>query len=160
LFPARRLARRLAEAGYRIVEVARPGFDGKDSSWDQHTHLKAIHKKNARVTNRSVGALIFDLHQRLLLDETIVLWTEQMGRTPAAGANNEATCRHHHVSGSTVLLAGGGFKGGVGYGETDECGTNASVVQMTVQDLYAAILHQMGSTTRRSFFVMAIAIVV
>ncbi len=137
-------ARRLVEAGVRFVEITCPSFDGNNSPWDQHTLLKANHEKNARVTEQSVAALITDLHQRGLLDETIVLWAGEMGRTPAVGAINESTGRDHHVSGYTLFMAGGGFKGGMTYGETDEFGTNAVVNPVTVHDIHATILHQMG----------------
>jgi uncharacterized protein (DUF1501 family) len=137
-------ARRLVEAGVRFVEITCPSFDGNNSPWDQHTLLKTNHEKNARVTEQSVAALIKDLHQRGLLDETIVLWAGEMGRTPAVGAINETTGRDHHVSGYTLFMAGGGFKGGTTYGETDEFGTNAVVNPVTVHDIHATILHQMG----------------
>ncbi len=137
-------ARRLVEAGVRFVEITCPSFDGNNSPWDQHTLLKANHEKNARVTEQSVAALITDLHQRGLLDETIVLWAGEMGRTPAVGAINESTGRDHHVSGYTIFMAGGGFKGGMTYGETDEFGTNAILNPVTVHDIHATILHQMG----------------
>ena len=142
-------ARRLVEAGVRFVEITCPSFDGNNSPWDQHTHLKANHEKNARVTEQSVAALIKDLHQRGLLDETIVLWAGEMGRTPAVGAINDTTGRDHHVSGYTLFMAGGGFKGGSTYGETDEFGTNAVVNPTTVHDIHATILHQMGLNHER-----------
>ena len=137
-------ARRLVEAGVRFVEITCPSFDGNNSPWDQHTLLKTNHEKNARVTEQSVAALITDLHQRGLLEETIVLWAGEMGRTPAVGAINESTGRDHHVSGYTIFMAGGGFKGGMTYGETDEFGTNAVINPVTVHDIHATILHQMG----------------
>ena len=137
-------ARRLVEAGVRFVEITCPSFDGNNSPWDQHTLLKTNHEKNARVTEQSVAALITDLHQRGLLDETIVLWAGEMGRTPAVGAINDTTGRDHHVSGYTIFMAGGGFKGGITYGETDEFGTNAVINPVTVHDIHATILHQMG----------------
>jgi hypothetical protein len=137
-------ARRLVEAGVRFVEITCPSFDGNNSPWDQHTHLKANHEKNARVTEQSVAALILDLHHRGLLEETIVLWAGEMGRTPAVGAINETTGRDHHVSGYSVFLAGGGFKGGITFGETDEFGTNVVENPLTVHDLHATMLHQLG----------------
>ncbi len=145
-------ARRLVEAGVRFVEITCPSFDGNNSPWDQHTHLKLNHEKNARVTEQSVAALIADLHQRGLLDETIVLWAGEMGRTPAVGAINDTTGRDHHVSGYTIFMAGGGFKGGITYGETDEFGTNAISNPVTVHDLHATILHQMGLDHERLTF--------
>jgi len=145
-------ARKLIEAGVRFVEITCPSFDGNNSPWDQHSLLKANHEKNARVTEQSVAALIIDLQQRGLLDETIVLWAGEMGRTPAVGAINESTGRDHHVSGYTIFLAGGGFKGGMTYGETDEFGTNAVAQPVTVHDIHATILHQMGIDHRQLTF--------
>jgi hypothetical protein len=137
-------ARRLVEAGVRFIEITCPSFDGNNSPWDQHGQLKVLHEKNARVTEQSVAALIQDLDQRGLLDETIVLWAGEMGRTPHTGAINENTGRDHHVSGFSIFLAGGGFKPGSVYGQTDEFGANAIENPMSVHDLHATILHQMG----------------
>lgn len=137
-------ARRLVEAGVRFIEITCPSFDGNNSPWDQHGQLKVLHEKNARVTEQSVAALIHDLDQRGLLDETIVLWAGEMGRTPHTGAINENTGRDHHVSGFSIFLAGGGFKPGTVYGQTDEFGANAIENPMSVHDLHATILHQMG----------------
>jgi hypothetical protein len=137
-------ARRLVEAGVRFIEITCPSFDGNNSPWDQHGQLKVLHEKNARVTEQSVAALIQDLDQRGLLDETIVLWAGEMGRTPHTGAINENTGRDHHVSGFSIFLAGGGFKPGTVYGNTDEFGANAIENPMSVHDLHATILHQMG----------------
>ena len=137
-------ARRLVEAGVRFIEITCPSFDGNNSPWDQHGQLKVLHEKNARVTEQSVAALIKDLDQRGLLDDTIVLWAGEMGRTPHTGAINENTGRDHHVSGFSIFLAGGGFKPGMAYGQTDEFGANAIENPMSVHDLHATILHQMG----------------
>ena len=145
-------ARRLVEAGVRFVEITCPSFDGNNSPWDQHSHLKVNHEKNARVTEQSVAALITDLAQRGLLDETIVLWAGEMGRTPHTGAITETTGRDHHVSGFTVFLAGGGFKAGIAYGETDEFGANAIINPLTVHDLHATLLHQLGLNHERLTF--------
>ena len=137
-------ARRLVEAGVRFVEITCPSFDGNNSPWDQHGLLKVNHEKNARVTEQSVAALITDLKQRGLLDQTIVLWAGEMGRTPHTPAVNANCGRDHHVNGFTVCMAGGGFKGGSAYGETDEFGNAAVVNPLTVHDLHATILHLMG----------------
>ncbi len=107
-------ARRMVEVGVRFIEITCPSFDGNNSPWDQHGQLKVLHEKNARVTEQSVAALIKDLDQRGLLDETIVLW------------------------------AGRGFKPGMAYGHTDEFGANAIENPMSVHDLHATILHPMG----------------
>jgi len=106
--------------------------------------LKVNHEKNARVTEQSVAALITDLKQRGLLDQTIVLWAGEMGRTPHTPAVNANCGRDHHVNGFTICMAGGGFKGGSSYGETDEFGNAAVLNPLTVHDLHATILHRMG----------------
>ena len=145
-------ARRLVEAGVRFVEITCPSFDNNNSPWDQHSHLKQNHEKNARVTEQSVAALITDLHQRGLLDETIVLWAGEMGRTPHTGAINATSGRDHHVNGFTLFMAGGGFKPGISYGETDEFGNGAVVNPVSVHDIHATILHQMGIDHERLTF--------
>ncbi len=137
-------ARRLVEAGVRFVEITCPSFDGNNSPWDQHSQLKTNHEKNARVTEQSVAALIVDLKQRGLLEETIVVWAGEMGRTPHT-PKVTATCgRDHHVDGYTVFLAGGGFRGGVAYGETDAFGNSVVENQVDIHDIHATILHQLG----------------
>ena len=104
------------------------------------------------MTEQSVAALITDLAQRGLLEETIVLWAGEMGRTPHTGAITETTGRDHHVSGYTIFLAGGGFRAGTAFGETDEFGANAVVNPVTVHDIHATILHQMGLDHERLTF--------
>ncbi len=142
-------ARRMVEAGVRFIEITCPSFDGNNSPWDQHGDLKTLHEKNARVTEQSVAALIIDLDRRGLLDETIVLWAGEMGRTPHTPAIGPRCGRDHHVNGFTVFMAGGGFKGGMAYGETDEFGNGAVVHPLTVHDLHATLLHQMGIDHKR-----------
>jgi hypothetical protein len=137
-------ARRLVEAGVRFVEITCPSFDGNNSPWDQHGLLKVNHEKNARVTDQSVAALILDLKQRGLLDQTVVLWAGEMGRTPHTPAVTANCGRDHHVNGFTMCVAGGGFKKGAVYGETDEFGNAAVVNPLTVHDIHATILHQLG----------------
>jgi len=137
-------ARRMVEAGVRFVEITCPSFDGNNSPWDQHGQLKVNHAKNARITEQSVAALITDLKQRGLLDETIVVWAGEMGRTPHTPKVTEAGGRDHHVNGYTIFLAGGGFKAGVAYGETDDFGNAAVKNPLDIHDIHATILHQMG----------------
>ncbi len=137
-------ARRMVEAGVRFVEITCPSFDGNNSPWDQHGDLKVNHEKNARVTEQSVAALIADLKQRGLLEQTIVLWAGEMGRTPHTPAVTPNCGRDHHVNGFTLCIAGGGFQGGIAHGETDDFG-NAVVAQpLSVHDIHATILHQLG----------------
>ncbi len=137
-------ARRLIEAGVRFVEITCPSFDGNNSPWDQHGQLKVNHQKNARITEQSVAALIIDLEQRGLLDETIVLWAGEMGRTPHTPAVKEGCGRDHHVNGYTIFVAGGGFRGGFAYGQTDEFGNSVVENPLDIHDIHATILHQMG----------------
>ena len=145
-------ARRMVEAGVRFIEITCPSFDGNNSPWDQHGMLKVNHEKNARVTEQSVAALIIDLKQRGLLETTIVLWAGEMGRTPHTPAVSANCGRDHHVNGFTLFMAGGGFKGGTAYGETDEFGNGAVVNPLTVHDIHATLLHQFGLDHTRLTF--------
>ncbi len=137
-------ARRLVESGVRFVEITCPSFDGNNSPWDQHGQLKQLHEKNARITEQSVAALIIDLEQRGLLDETIVLWAGEMGRTPHTPTVSPTAGRDHHVNGYSLFMAGGGFKGGITYGETDEFGNAVVRDPVDIHDIHATILHQLG----------------
>lgn len=137
-------ARRLIESGVRFVEITCPSFDGNNSPWDQHSSLKNLHEKNARVTEQSVAALIIDLKQRGLLDETIVLWAGEMGRTPHTSQVKANCGRDHHVDGYSIFLAGGGFKPGTSFGETDEFGNSVVTNKVDIHDIHATILHQLG----------------
>jgi hypothetical protein len=137
-------ARRLVEAGVRFVEITCPSFDGNNSPWDQHGLLKKNHEKNARITEQSVAALITDLDQRGLLDETIVVWAGEMGRTPHTPKISDTAGRDHHVNGYSIFMAGGGFKGGMAFGETDEFGNGVAKDPVSIHDIHATLLHQMG----------------
>ncbi|MEX1231985.1 MAG: DUF1501 domain-containing protein [Planctomycetaceae bacterium] len=145
-------ARRLIEAGVRFVEITCPSFDGNNSPWDQHGNLKTNHEKNSRITDQSVAALIIDLKQRGLLDETIVLWAGEMGRTPHNPKVTENCGRDHHVSAYSIFMAGGGFKGGAAYGETDEHGNYVVANAVAIHDVHATILHQLGLDHERLTF--------
>ena len=145
-------ARRLVEAGVRFVEITCPSFDNNNSPWDQHSLLKKNHEKNARVTEQSVAALIVDLEQRGLLDETIVVWAGEMGRTPHTPKITENVGRDHHVDGYTIFMAGGGFRGGMTYGETDEFGNSVIHNQTDIHDIHATVLHQLGVDHERLTF--------
>ena len=137
-------ARRLVEAGVRFVEITCPSFDGNNSPWDQHGQLKRDHEKNARITDQSVAALITDLGQRGMLEDTIVLWAGEMGRTPHTPKVSATAGRDHHVNGYSIFMAGGGFKGGTAFGETDEFGNAVASDPVNIHDIHATILHQMG----------------
>lgn len=145
-------ARRLVEAGVRFVEITCPSFDGNNSPWDQHAQLKQNHEKNARITDQSVAALISDLDQRGLLDETIVLWAGEMGRTPHTPKVSATAGRDHHVSGYSIFMAGGGFKGGTAFGETDEFGNLVASDPLNIHDIHATLLHQMGIDHEKLIF--------
>ncbi len=137
-------ARRLVEAGVRFVEITCPSFDGNNSPWDQHGQIKKGHEKNSLITDQSVAALILDLKQRGLLDETIVIWAGEMGRTPHTPKVTPTCGRDHHVNGYSLFIAGGGFKAGMTFGSTDEFGNSVVENRVDIHDIHATILHQMG----------------
>ena len=139
-------ARRLIESGVRFVEITCPNTHANNSPWDQHGELKLRHGENARITDQPVAALIKDLNQRGLLDETLVIWAGEMGRTPHSSGDDG---RDHHVSGYTIWMAGGGIRGGMTYGETDEMGMSAVVHPLDIHDVHATILHQLGVNHER-----------
>lgn len=134
-------ARRLIESGVRFVEITANPIGLDNGSWDQHANLKPHHEKNALVTDQPIAALISDLKQRGLFDETLILWAGEMGRTPHTGNGHG---RDHHTSGFSVWLAGGGVRGGTIYGATDELGMHAVEAPVSIHDLHATILHLMG----------------
>jgi hypothetical protein len=129
------LARRLIEKGVRFVQIFH-------ESWDQHGNLKADLKRNCEVTDRSSAALVKDLKQRGLLDDTIVIWGGEFGRTPMVQGGDDG--RDHHPNGFSYWVAGGGFKPGLTWGETDELGFNAVRDKVHVHDFHATLLHQLG----------------
>lgn len=137
-------ARRMVEAGVRFVEITCPSFDGNNSPWDQHGQLKTNHEKNARITEQSVAALIRDLKQRGLLDETLVVWAGEMGRTPHTPRVTPTCGRDHHVNGYSIFLAGGGIRGGMAYGTTNDFGEAVADSPLTIHDIHATILWQLG----------------
>lgn len=139
-------ARRMVEAGVRFVEITCPLTHNNNAPWDQHGALKLRHEENARITDQPVTALIMDLKARGLLDETLVLWAGEMGRTPHSGGDDG---RDHHVSGYTIWMAGGGIRGGMTYGETDEMGMSAVENLVDIHDIHATILHQLGMDHER-----------
>jgi hypothetical protein len=128
------LARRLAETGVRFIEVTHRG-------WDQHRNLTAALTKNCETIDRPIAALLADLKQRGLLEDTLVVWGGEFGRTPTA--QNEDG-RAHNNRGYSMWMAGGGVRGGMTYGSTDDYGFSAVSGRMHVHDLHATILNQMG----------------
>jgi Protein of unknown function (DUF1501) len=140
------IARRLVERGVRFVQV----WHGEGQPWDSHDDLEIQHRKLAGECDQGIGALLKDLKQRGLLEETLVIWGGEFGRTPTvelpqAGANaGKINGRDHNHWGFTMWLAGGGVKGGQAYGATDEFGFQAVENKVHVHDLHATILHLMG----------------
>jgi hypothetical protein len=129
------LARRLVERGVRFVELFH-------ESWDQHGNLTRDLQKNCKDVDRACAALVKDLKQRGLLEETLVIWGGEFGRTPMVQGGNDG--RDHHPNAFTMWLAGGGTKGGVTIGTTDDLGFNAVEDRVHVHDLNATILHLLG----------------
>ena len=134
------MARRLAESGVRYIQVTY-GSNSPNPAWDQHSNIET-HEVHAKATDKPVAGLIKDLKRRGLLEDTIVWWGGEFGRTPYAQKNG--TGRDHNSGGFSVLLAGGGFKPGISYGATDEFGQNAIENKVHMHDLHATILHQLG----------------
>jgi hypothetical protein len=145
-------ARRLVEAGVRFVEITCPLTHANNSPWDQHGELKKYHTENALITDQAVAALILDLKQRGLLDETIVIWAGEMGRTPHTPAISDTCGRDHHVNGYSIFLAGGGFRGGMAFGATDEFGNSVVENPLEIHDIHATVLHQLGLDHERQTF--------
>lgn len=134
------LARRLSESGVRFIQV-NYADNSNNPAWDQHSNLKK-HGDHAKAVDKPVAGLLEDLKQRGLLDDTIVWWGGEFGRTPYAEKNG--TGRDHNPAGFSVWLAGGGFKRGIAYGETDEFGHHAVVDKVHMHDLHATLLHALG----------------
>ena len=139
------LARRLVERGVRFVELSclpeKMGGGQAPNPWDQHGNLKNGHSNMARQVDQPIGGLIKDLKVRGLLDDTLVIWGSEFGRTPFSQGTNG---RDHNPYGYTVWLAGGGVKGGTIYGATDELGYHVTENKCDIYDLWATVLHLMG----------------
>jgi hypothetical protein len=146
------LARRLVERGVRFVEVLTPARKGLDR-WDQHGNLENGHRINARAVDKPIAALLKDLKARGMLNDTLVVWGGEFGRTPCAqipdGAYTKDIGRDHNPFGFTMWMAGGGVKGGLVYGATDEFGYYATENKVPVHDLHATILHLLGLDHKR-----------
>jgi hypothetical protein len=135
------VARRLVERGVRMVQI----YFGGGQPWDDHGDIMN-HAQHARQSDQPIAALIDDLKRRGLLDETLIVWSGEFGRTPwSQGAKG----RDHHSRGFTAWLAGGGVKGGLAFGETDEFGNHAVKDKVHVHDLHATILHLLGMDHER-----------
>src|SRR6476620_8975671 len=137
-------ARRLVERGVRFIQIQHGGVGA--GAWDAHTHLKENHSKLALAVDQPIGALLEDLDQRGLLEETLVVFATEFGRTPGSqGADG----RDHHIFGFTVWMAGGGLKRGVVHGATDEIGFHAVEKRHYATDIHAPLLRLLGLDPRR-----------
>jgi uncharacterized protein (DUF1501 family) len=132
------LARRLAEHGARFIQLYH-------RDWDHHGGVRDGIAQIAKEVDTPCAALIADLKQRGMLDETLVIWGGEFGRTPMAQGNG----RDHHIKGFSIWMAGGGIKGGISHGQTDDFGYNAVTDVVHVHDLHATILHQLGVDHKR-----------
>jgi hypothetical protein len=139
------LARRLVERGVRFVQV----YYGDGQPWDTHSNHNESVKKLCLDIDRPIAALLSDLKQRGLLEDTLVVWGGEFGRTPTSENGNGRDHNHH---GFSMWMAGGGVKGGMTYGETDEFGFKAQSNKMHVHDLHATILHLLGLDHQRLTF--------
>jgi len=136
------LARRMVERGVRFIQVY-SGGNHNDANWDAHGDLEKNHNYHAGNTDKPIAGLLKDLKQRGLLDETLVVWGGEFGRQPTA-EYARGTGRDHNSYGFTMWMAGGGVKGGISVGETDELGSMAVVDRFHVRRLHATILHLLG----------------
>ncbi len=134
------LACRLIERGVRFVCVV-AGGGGAETEWDAHSDIEKNHLRMAALTDQPTAALVQDLKRRGLLESTIVLWGGEFGRSPES---ERGSGRDHHNTGFTMWAAGGGFKGGVAYGATDDIGLKATVDPVHFRDLHATLMHQLG----------------
>jgi hypothetical protein len=141
------ITRRLIERGARFLELTCPSL-GHDR-WDQHSNLRKGHEDNARAVDQPIAGLLKDLKSRGLLEETLVVWAGEFGRTPfAQGADG----RDHNQYGFSIWLAGGGVKGGQAYGATDEWGYKVIENKVEIHDLHATMLHLLGVDHKRLTF--------
>src|SRR5262245_57910736 len=145
------LARRLVERGVRFVQIY-SGGNHNDYNWDAHSDIVVNHTKHAGDTDKPIAGLIKDLKRRGLLDSTLIIWGGEFGRQPTA-EYAQGTGRDHNSYGFTMWLAGGGIKGGVSLGATDELGSAAVEDRCHVKHLHATVLHQLGlDPNRLSYF--------
>jgi uncharacterized protein (DUF1501 family) len=137
------MARRMVERGVRMVQVYHTQNDNRASCqlWDQHSNLRNGLRENCAATDKPIAGLLQDLKSRGLLKDTLVVWGGEFGRTPTAESSDG---REHHPFGFTMWMAGGGVKGGIVHGATDEFGWYATEDKVHVHDLHATILHLMG----------------
>jgi hypothetical protein len=136
------LARRLVERGVRFVQL----YCGSGSKWDAHSNVEGNHARYCRESDKPIAGLLKDLKRRGLLDSTLVIWGGEFGRTPMSESGSG---RDHNPFGFSIWLAGGGIKGGVSYGTTDDIGLYAVENRVHVHDLHATILHCLGLDHRK-----------
>jgi hypothetical protein len=141
------MARRLVERGVRFVQIYSGGAHN-DDNWDAHGDLVQNHTLHAGETDKPIAGLIQDLKQRGMLDSTLIVWGGEFGRQPTA-EYEKGTGRDHNAYGFTMWLAGGGIKGGISVGQTDELGSRAAEDPFHVKHLHATILHQLGLDPNR-----------
>ena len=134
------IARRLVERGVRFVELTIPMVNGFQR-WDAHGDIVRNHGDNARAVDQPIAALLRDLRSRGMLDETLVLWSGEFGRTPFAQGGSG---RDHNEHGFSLWMAGGGIRPGMSYGETDQWGYKAASGRLEIHDLHATLLHLLG----------------
>ena len=142
------IARRLAERGVRYIQC----YHGGGQPWDNHSGIVPRITQLSRESDQPIAALLGDLKQRGMLDDTLVIWGGEMGRTPTVQTGPKdikRVGRDHHIDGYTIWLAGGGVKKGISYGSTDELGMAVSENKVTMPDLHATILHLMGLDHKR-----------
>lgn len=138
-------ARRLVERGVRFVQIYHGGGGGA-GGWDAHGGLKANHESNCKQVDKPIAGLLKDLKQRGMLEETLVVWATEFGRSPGAERGDG---RDHHPFGFSIWMAGGGIKGGTAHGATDELGFMAVENRHYVTDVHATVLQQLGLDSRR-----------
>jgi len=135
------LARRLVERGVRFIELTCPNVGKGTDRWDQHSNLKDGHERNAHAVDQPIAGLLKDLKARGMLDQTLVVWSGEFGRTPFAQGTDG---RDHNPSAFSMWMAGAGIKGGMIYGQTDEYGYRVVENKVTIHDLHATMLHLLG----------------
>jgi len=141
------IARRLAERGVRYIQC----YHGAGQPWDHHASIVSNIRRMAKESDQPIAALLTDLKQRGMLDETLVIWGGEMGRTPTIQETKDMSKigRDHHIDGYTIWLAGGGFRGGMTYGATDELAMAVVEKPVLLADFHATVLHQMGFDHKR-----------
>jgi hypothetical protein len=136
------LARRLAERGVRFIQLYHRG-------WDHHNDLRKFMHVCAGLTDQASAALVIDLKQRGMLDDTLILWGGEFGRTPMAQSDKGDVGRDHHMRAFSMWLCGGGIKGGITFGSTDDLGYHVADNPVHVHDLHATMLHLLGIDHKR-----------